>query len=231
VDLAYFVGGESLITDEHYVILEEMIRRGRTDITLRYNTNASHVSHKRHDILALWKHFRKIELSCSIDHYGDRAEWLRHGTDWAQVEKNLKMFRGIEHVDFQLNTVFSIFNYLTLDDFYTYLREHGIVRTGDWYHSLYQAVNPSYYCAQSLPSDLKAEARRRVEKAQLTHGDHPLLVQLYGNAISFASQQDSWAANSAKFRELTSKLDKLRGEQFANVFPELTSLTEDVYYD
>jgi len=227
VDLAYFVGGESLITDEHYVILEEMIRRGKTDITLRYNTNASHVSHKKHDILALWKHFRKIELSCSIDHHGERAEWLRHGTDWGTVETNLKMFRTIEHVDFQLNTVLSIFNYLTLDQFYGYLRDQGIVRDGDWHHSLYQAVNPSYYCAQSLPTELKMLAEHRAQQAMARHSDHPLLVQLYGNAISFAGLQHTWDDNKATFRRLTHKLDGLRGENFAAVFPELQALIED----
>ena len=43
IDIAYFAGGEP-ITPEHYVILEELIRLGKTDTVLRYNTNASTVS-------------------------------------------------------------------------------------------------------------------------------------------------------------------------------------------
>ena len=112
IDLAYFAGGEPLITEEHYVMLEEMIRRGKTNITLRYNTNASNIKYKNHDVLSLWKHFDKVELSCSIDHYGERAEWIRSGTDWGVVETNLLTFRTLKYVSFQINTVFSIFNYL-----------------------------------------------------------------------------------------------------------------------
>ena len=88
----------NLITPEHYVILEEMIRKGRTDTILRYNTNAS-ISYKQYDIFDLWKHFDRIELSCSID-YGERAEVMRHGTDWARVEEKLK-FRSLDYVVFQ----------------------------------------------------------------------------------------------------------------------------------
>jgi radical SAM protein with 4Fe4S-binding SPASM domain len=151
IDLAYFAGGEPLITDEHYTMLEAMIRKGRTDITLRYNTNASNIKYKKHDILDLWKHFKKIELSCSIDHYGERAEYMRKGTDWGKVEENLLTFRDLDYVIFQMNTVFSIYNYSTIGDFYQYLKDTNIVRTEDWYHSLYLAVHPNYYCAKSNP--------------------------------------------------------------------------------
>lgn len=225
-DLAYFVGGESLITDEHYVILEELIRIGRTDITLRYNTNASHIKHKKHDVVELWKHFKRIELSCSIDHYGERAEWLRHGTDWGKVEANLLMFREIPHISFQLNTVFSLFNYLTIGEFYGYLRQRGIVRDGDWHHSLYLAVNPSYYCAQSLPAELKSAAAAKAVAFCDQHSDHPLLVNLITNAVSFADQADTWEPNRDRFRKMTAQLDDLRSEDFARTFPELRSMID-----
>ena len=60
----------------------------------------------KNTILELWNHFDKIELSCSIDSWGERAEVMRHGTDWGRVEANLKQFRNYDKVDFQLNTVF-----------------------------------------------------------------------------------------------------------------------------
>ena len=100
IDIAYFAGGEPSITPEHYVILEELIRLGKTDTVLRYNTNASTVSYKDKDIFDLWKHFDKVELSCSIDHFGQRAEMMRHGTDWGRVERNLKTFRSLDYVSF-----------------------------------------------------------------------------------------------------------------------------------
>ena len=226
IDLAYFAGGEPLITDEHYVMLEEMIRLGRTDITLRYNTNASSIKYKNYDILDLWKHFKKVELSCSIDHYGERAEYMRHGTDWGKVESNLLSFRKLDYVSFQINTVFSIYNYLTIGEFYEYLKSKNIVRGDDWYHSLYLAVNPGYYSAQSLPKELKAIAREKADAFCLANTDsNPVLRRLVHDAASFATP-DTWSIFGKEFLGHTASIDKIRGESFWDTFPELNKLQD-----
>lgn len=227
IDLAYFAGGEPLITEEHYVMLEEMIRKGRTDITLRYNTNASNIRYKKHDVLDLWKHFKKIELSCSIDHYGERAEWLRKGTDWAVVESNLLTFRDLDYVSFQLNTVFSIFNYSTITQFYDYLKDKNIVRPEDWYHSLYLAVHPSYYCAKSLPKELKQEAAvKALSWANNNSDDHTCIPNLMKDAVNFAEDTDQWSQVKSEFLQHVSSIDRIRGENFWEIFPELNKLID-----
>lgn len=227
IDLAYFAGGEPLITEEHYVMLEEMIRKGRTDITLRYNTNASNIKYKKHDVLDLWKHFKKIELSCSIDHYGERAEWLRKGTDWGVVESNLLTFRDLDYVSFQLNTVFSIFNYSTITEFYDYLKSKGIIREEDWYHSLYLAVHPSYYCAKSLPKQLKQEAAvKALSWANANNDDHTCIPNLMKDAVNFAEDTDQWSQVKSQFLQHVSSIDRIRGENFWEIFPELNKLID-----
>ena len=47
--LAYFAGGEPMITEEHYIIPQELIKKGKTNTTLRYNTNASTIRYKKYD--------------------------------------------------------------------------------------------------------------------------------------------------------------------------------------
>ena len=227
IDLAYFAGGEPLITDEHYTMLEEMIRKGRTDITLRYNTNASNIKYKKHDILELWKHFKRIELSCSVDHYGERAEWLRSGTDWGKIESNLLTFRELDYVSFQMNTVFSIFNYSTIGEFYQYLKDKNIIRAEDWYHSLYLAVHPSYYSAKSLPKELKIDAAQKaLDWAEKNTGDHTSLSRLVTDAVNFAKDDHTWADNKAIFLQHTNSIDGIRGESFWKTFPELNKLRD-----
>lgn len=227
IELAYFAGGEPLITDEHYTILEEMIRKGRTDITLRYNTNASNIKYKKHDVLDLWKHFKRVELSCSVDHYGERAEYLRKGTDWGKVESNLLTFRELDYISFQMNTVFSIYNYYTIGEFYSYLKEKNIVRKEDWYHSLYLAVHPSYYCAKSLPKELKLEAEKKaLSWVESNKNDNTSLSRLVNDAVNFAKDTDTWADNKEKFLMHTRSIDRIREESFWKTFPELNKLAE-----
>ena len=226
IDLAYFAGGEPLITQEHYVILEELIRKGRTDTVLRYNTNASTINYKQYDVIDLWKYFDRVELSCSIDHYGERAELMRHGTDWGKVEENLKKFRSLEFVNFQMNTVLSVFNYLTLDDFYDYMIKKNLVDPKiDWYHSLYMAVHPPYYCARALPAPMKAIARERILKY---FTPDMTISNLVYSAMSFAEEEDTWDEIKEQVFHNFNRLDDIRGEDLFAVFPELQPL-EDYY--
>ena len=111
METAYFAGGEPLITEEHYILLEEMIRSGKTDIKLRYNTNLSNLKFKDKDLLSLWKNFKKgVDIYASIDHYGDRAEYIRLGTDWAKVEENLIMAKKTPYIN--LYVVLFYFKYI-----------------------------------------------------------------------------------------------------------------------
>jgi hypothetical protein len=175
----------------------------------------------------MWKHFKKIELSCSIDHYGERAEWLRHGTDWGLVESNLLKFRELDYISFQLNTVFSLFNYLTIGEFYSYLKSKGLVRTHDWYHSLYLAVHPSHYSAKSLPKELKIDATNKAMAwANQYRDDETSLSRLVTDAVNFAKDSDTWAANKETFMMHTGSGDKIRGENFWKTFPELNKLQD-----
>jgi len=224
IELAYFAGGEPLITEEHYLILEDMIRKGRTNTTLRYNTNASTISYKQYDIFDLWKHFDKIELSCSIDSWGERAEIMRNGTNWGRVENNLKRFRSHDKIDFQLNTVFSIMNYMTLTEFYDYMIEQGIVDYNhDWYHSLYLAVNPPYYCGRALPKPMKEQA---ASKVRARYNGNKCIDRITNSAVEFAASEDTWEKVKDDFFHNTLRLDDIRGEDFFRVFPELKPLQD-----
>jgi MoaA/NifB/PqqE/SkfB family radical SAM enzyme len=226
IDVAYFAGGEPMITDEHYVVLEELIRKGKTDTLLRYNTNASTVGYKKHDIFELWSHFDNIEVSCSIDSWGDRAELMRAGPNWGRVEENLKRFRNDDKIDFQINTVFSIMNYLTLPEFYDYMESKNIVsREHDWYHTLYLAVNPSYYCARAMPKPMKDKAAAAI---RAKYNGRFCIDRISNSAVEFAAAEDTWDSVKDDFFHNTFRLDDIRGEDFFRTFPELQPL-QDTY--
>lgn len=140
---AYFAGGEPLITEEHYILLEEMIKQNRTDIILQYNTNLSNLKFKDKDLLGLWKHFKhKIQVFASIDHYGDRAEYIRHGTNWAKVEENFTQVKKTSYIQLKMNTVLSVFNILTIHEFYQYLIDQQLYNSTDHAYSLFNMTNP-----------------------------------------------------------------------------------------
>ena len=79
-----------------------MIAKSKTDIQLRYNTNISNLKYKKRDIFKLWQHFESslFRVYASIDHMGDKAEYIRHGTKWKTIETNIKKLKKAHNIDF-----------------------------------------------------------------------------------------------------------------------------------
>lgn len=228
IELAYFAGGEPLITDEHYQILEEMISQGKNkQITLRYNTNMSNFKYKKHNILDLWSRFKRVEISASIDHYGDRAEYIRHGTNWAIVESNLKSIRDLDYIDYQYNTVLSVFNYATLDDFFQYLIDKDLLRKKDMI-SIYRALTPDYYTATILPDNIKNTASNKLKKLYQYMIDNDWYQAVHINdAITFTNSSSEWDTQKQQFRHHILRRDRIRNENFIFTFPELAGMINE----
>jgi organic radical activating enzyme/transcription elongation factor Elf1 len=231
MEYAYFAGGEPLITEEHYTLLEEMIRQKRTDIRLVYNSNASNLKFKSKDIVQLWSHFSTpIEFCASIDHIGERAEYIRHGTDWGVVESNLLKLKNTNNVLLSVNSVISAFNYITLHDVYRHLINKGIYTPppGPTF-SAYSMTSPEHFTAQALPAELKKKGRMNI-KLLTDYMRHkkftPHQTDTIASCINWAESIDSWDKYKDKFQTEIRALDLVRGEDFAKVFPELASMMD-----
>ena len=230
MEVAYFAGGEPLITEEHYILLEEMIRQKRTDIVLRYNTNLSNLRFKNKDLLGLWKHFtRDIEVYASIDHIKERAEYIRHGTDWGQVESNFKAVKHLPKVQLQLNTVLSAFNYLTMDQFYTYLIDNGMYTAKDHIYTLYNMSHPEYLSIHVLPTEYKQLGKESVNRAinrmELLNFSSNKIDQLRNTHV-WSTTNNYWEEKKDEFKNEVTRIDLIRGEDFRKTFPELAPLMD-----
>jgi sulfatase maturation enzyme AslB (radical SAM superfamily) len=227
---AYFAGGEPLITEEHYVLLEEMIRLGKTDIKLKYNSNVSNLKFKNKDIVDLWSKFtHPVEMAASIDHFGERAEYIRHGTDWTQVESNLLKLKNTQNVKLTLNSVINIFNYVSFAEFVSYLDRVDIISPRILL-TPYNMVDPLHLAAQALPKDLKEQGKANMNRLlnQLSSlGYHPHQIDLLKKSIEWVDSVDTWEQHKNTFREEVVTLDTIRNENFANTFPELKGLLDD----
>ena len=233
METAYFAGGEPLITEEHYILLEEMIRSGNTGINLRYNTNLSNLKFKDKDLLSLWKHFTNgVNVYASIDHYGERAEYIRHGTDWGVVESNFKLVKKTPFIKVHMNTVLSVFNILTIHEFYQYLYDNDMYSNRDAVYMLYNMSTPAFLACHILPPNLKIKAKESLEqtvKFLKSKRFKPHQLQQIEDAIPWAMSKDSWDQQKVQFRNEVKRLDKIRDENFKKTFPELAILLEPEY--
>jgi len=79
----YFAGGESLIIEEHYEILEECIRQGHAkNLELRYNSNGVEW---RDDLFDLWKQFKLVRFHYSVDSIEEMNDYIRYPSKWSRT--------------------------------------------------------------------------------------------------------------------------------------------------
>jgi len=227
-EVAYFAGGEPLITEEHYRLLDEMIDKKKTDIQLRYNSNISNLKYKKRDIFKLWQHFDKpIQIYASIDHMGEKAEYIRHGTKWKTIETNLKKLKKSPNIIFQVNTVYSIFNALTISHFYKYMIDNHFYTPQSPVWTLFSMGSPEHLSSHVLPGGYKDQA---LEQLQLTLkymedlGFRKEQLKEIEQVIPWLNSKDTWDAQEKDFKEEIKRIDALRGENFMNTFPELGAL-------
>lgn len=229
---AYFAGGEPLITEEHYILLESMIKQGRTDIILRYNTNLSNFKFKDKDIIGLWKQFEHpIQIGASIDHYGTRAEYIRHGTDWDKIQANIFLLKEElpGKLYFNICSVLSVYNVLSMYDFFDYMISNKLYDPNtDGTFQLYHLSHPSYLSAHLLPVEDKHRAVEQFYK--LIEYFRPIVIhenrfneieQRLLDTINFLNDSKNNSKYLPQFIQETKRLDTIRKENFAQAFPEL----------
>jgi sulfatase maturation enzyme AslB (radical SAM superfamily) len=92
VERITFSGGEPLYHIDHYRFLERLIQDPNIDakkITLTYNTNLSLINFKQYRLTELWKNFKGIALTVSMDGTGELFNYFRERGDWTTVVNNL----------------------------------------------------------------------------------------------------------------------------------------------
>jgi len=230
MEVAYFAGGEPLITEEHYILIEDMIRQNRTDIVLRYNTNLSNLKFKNKDLIGLWKHFTKpVELYASVDHVKERAEYIRHGTDWGVIENNFWAIKKEPNIRIQFNTVLSAFNYLTIDQFYGYLIDNNMYTRMDGLYTLYNMSHPEHLSVHVLPEEYKLKGResvnRTIARMAALSFDQSRLGQLL-NTHAWSTSHNYWEEKKDLFKSEVNRIDLIRNEDFRKTFPELAPLMD-----
>lgn len=225
VEQVYFAGGEPLLMEEHYNILEELIKRQRTDVRLIYNTNFTHVDLKGKSVFEYWKKFDQVSVGASLDAQGIRAEYIRKGTSWSVVERNRRdMMKICPDVDFYISPTLSIMNAWHLPDFHKSWTEQGLIQAQDLNVNILQ--DPKHYRIDIAPNTYKEKLREKYQQhiQWLTAQDSlQRATNGFQSAITFMDATDNTDLIDTFWRK-TYQLDDIRNESWSDVLPELEAL-------
>lgn len=232
IEEVYWAGGEALITDEHYKILDYWLENNKTDVRLRYTTNFSNFRYKKKSIIEYWKEFEDIQVSASLDCSGPRAEYSRHGTDWAQIERNrLDMLEHLPHVHFELTPTISMYNVWQWPDFHMDWVDRGLVDIENC--RLNMLTFPEMMRINHADESFKIELRDKYldykswafDKIADRMKDRPeVMNDVIGKIDTVIRFLNTGNPNEEMMREFcrnNGRLDKYRREDFWSVFPEM----------
>jgi MoaA/NifB/PqqE/SkfB family radical SAM enzyme len=225
VEQIYFAGGEPLLMEEHYNILEELVKRKRFDVQLIYNTNFTHTKLKGKSVFEYWKQFDSVSVGASLDDMDARAEYIRKGTDWPVIEQNRReMLAVCPEVDFYITPTLSIMNAWSMIDFHQDWIKKGLIKPQDISINILQ--DPSHYRIDIAPAEYK-------EQLQAKFTDHILWLceqdplqratTVFESAIKFMMATDNTHLIDT-FWHKTHELDSIRQENILDIIPELAAL-------
>ena len=223
VEYCYFAGGEPLIMDEHYYILEQLIAHNRHDVKIRYNTNLLKLHYKKYDLIDMWKFFDSVQINASIDDIDSRAEYIRKGTRWVEIENNLKSLKDSK-VKILIECTTQAMNVLTIPDLYTRLDELGIKPYQILLHNLLQT--PRSHTIKILDDDLKQQVKDSFEsylntlEPYLREAVEPSFKTVIDYMQDMSNCEDVLELRK-QFKIKQIRLDKIRNEDFRTVFPKL----------
>ncbi len=225
VEQFYFAGGEPIIMEEHLRILKELDKRKMYHVRLIYNSNFSRSKFKGTDIFELWNKFDSVSVGASLDAEGARAELMRKGTVWQDIVANRKRMKEVcPQVDFYISATVGLSNALHVTDFHKSWVEQGLIKPQDFNFNLLQY--PLWQRMDLLPDEYKMEVTSKYNQhIEWLKTKDPLTRASKGfqSALDWMNKKDM-SKHMPTFITETRKYDKIRDENFTDVFPEWKEL-------
>ena len=218
VRVVSFTGGEPLLIKQHIETMESLIAQGRTDVKVLITTNVSALNPKLLDLLG---QFQDIHFTLSVDAVGTPAEYIRDGTDWSVVDRNIHSFCSLGK-SVSVNCTVSNYSVLTIDSLVNYVIQLKNHYPNTPIELLFSVVhNPVHLVPQALPAHLRHRAISSLEKAIECLGtfdsNPPEQIDTLKNLLNKINETRSHGLIS-RFVEFTETLDRTRNQTFSETF-------------
>jgi hypothetical protein len=245
----YFAGGESLIIEEHYEILEECIRQGHAkNLELRYNSNGVEW---RDDLFDLWKQFKLVRFHYSVDSIHEMNDYIRYPSKWSRTAEVFHILdtQTPSNTEVTVACAVQALNIYYIPDFIKWKLEQKFKKINMWpfgagginYHFVY---HPPHLNVKVLPSWFKQKCREKYQafypwweanwelgvpewhKGKVTYEqwrNASYGISRLEGMLSFMESED-WTQRLPEMKEFLDLCDAQRGIHFAEVFPEMKDI-------
>ena len=233
-----FAGGEPLMEDQNYQIMEQFIEWGISkNIVLDINTNGTMLNPRLFNIA---KNFKKVKFHISIEGTGKLYQYIRGGDNFTieQLEANIKEFNKLENTQIIYTVTVQVYNIYDITNIWKWYKK--IRKPGDEIFFTNVVVYPRYLNMHILSPTMKWYAYKMMKDADLPIGDFKLpgesagqgdpgfsnlMKNLYGKHDFMEVQERKKYLR--EFIQFTKSVDKIRNTDVMEVVPQLKSLFEE----
>jgi len=249
----YFAGGESLIIEEHYEILEKCIEMGYAkDLEIRYNSNGVEW---RDDLFDLWKHFKLVRFHYSIDSIEEMNDYIRYPSKWKRQKEVFHILdkETSNNVEITVACAVQALNIYYIPDLIKWKLEQNFNKINMWpfgaggvnYHFVY---HPPHLNVKILPTEFKEKCRKKYEefypwweanwekgipswhKGKVTYEDWRTAnygIQRLEGMLQFMESED-WSIRLPEMKEFLELCDKQRSTSWQDVFPDMKDIFNEI---
>lgn len=218
-----FYGGEPLMIKKMWETLRKATEKNVAhDIELHYNTNGTHFPKE----VELWKNFKEINLSFSIDGIGDQFEYMRYPAKWNHVLDNMKKFHELsaKHGNMNLSwcITLSVTNIHYVKETVEFYHEHFGHNTGMYLNLVH---GPRHHNIQILPDAVKEEVIKKLNTVpkEIESAWHHI-----PGVINFMKNSKYDEKEFLKFKQVTESSDIYRNQSFKETFKEYAEIISNV---
>lgn len=249
----YFAGGESLIIEEHYEILEKCIEMGYAkDLEIRYNSNGVEW---RDDLFELWKQFKLVRFHYSIDSIEEMNDYIRYPSKWKRQKEVFHILdkETSNNVEVTVACAVQALNIYYIPDLIKWKLEQNFRKINMWpfgaggvnYHFVY---HPPHLNVKILPKEFKEKCRKKYEefypwweanwekgipswhKGKVTYEDWRTAnygIQRLEGMLQFMESED-WSIRLPEMKEFLELCDMQRNTKWQDVFPDMKDIFNDI---
>lgn len=218
----YFAGGEPLINDQHFKLLE-WLSRNITDLTIHYNTNLSVLNYRNYDFIKYWSKFRRVHLAVSCDGVGKVGEYQRVGFDHDTFMKNLNKIKEyataspvskpINGITYSFQSTITILNIEHIFDFIDYMMDNNFIYTEECIQ-FYYAWGPEHITINNIPQKDKDRITKMFDEKIKKISSERTKSELSA-VINFMNSEPNCQLKDIS--DVLGQLDRLHGTDFRNI--------------
>ncbi|WP_127717719.1 twitch domain-containing radical SAM protein [Halobacteriovorax sp. HLS] len=225
---AYLTGGEPTIINSNYIFMSTCVRLGYAkDIDLVFNLNLNTLPKKFLDLIS---EFRSVNAIMSIDGYGEVNDYIRSGSRWKNVQRNIHKLASKKSRDLfiSVSPVVQVYNLLSLHKLMYYLLILQLRYRKYFFVDLIYCLEPVFLDVKILPPKMKKKALVKLYPLyfaflfiyQLSGKRFHLFTGVKG-LVNYLKSNMNYSSDEKieDFLAYTKILDKNRGQSFEKSLP------------